>query len=58
MPAGVFAGMGLSGPESAVGMMRWRLEKRGRKVSSDIALAGTDGEKRLRAEAEAWLAFS
>jgi len=56
VPDGFFDGLRLSGPESAVGLMRWRLEKRGRTVSPDIALAGTDGEKRLRAEAEAWLA--
>jgi hypothetical protein len=56
VPADFFDGLKLSGPGSAVGLMRWRLEKRGRKVSPDIALAGTDGEKKLRAEAEAWLA--
>jgi hypothetical protein len=56
VPAGFFDGLKLSGPESAVGLMRWRLEQRGRTVSSDIALAGTGGETKLRAEAEAWLA--
>ncbi|HXQ54042.1 MAG TPA: nuclear transport factor 2 family protein [Stellaceae bacterium] len=56
IPSGFFDGLRLSGPESAVGMMRWRLEKRGRTVSPDIALAGTDDERKLRADAEAWLA--
>ena len=56
LPAGYFDGLRLSGAEASVGMMRWRLEKRGGKVSPDIALAGTDGEKKLRAETEAWMA--
>jgi hypothetical protein len=56
LPAGYFDGLRLSGAEASVGMMHWRLEKRGRKVSQDIALAGTDSEKKLRADTEAWLA--
>lgn len=56
LPAGFFDGLRVSGDQSPVALMRWRLEKRGRQVSSEIALAGTEGEKKLRAQAEAWLA--
>jgi SnoaL-like domain len=56
VPADYFAGLRLGGPEAAVALMRWRLEKRGRVFSSEIALAGTLREQQLRADAEAWLA--
>ena len=56
LPPNYFEGLKLSGPESAVGIARWRSGKRGRPVSHEIALAGTDGERNLRAGAEAWLA--
>jgi len=56
LPPGFFDGLRISGPDSAMAMARWRLEKRGRKISTDIAIAGTDSETKLRAEAEAWLA--
>jgi hypothetical protein len=56
VPAGFFDGARLTGPESGIGMMRWLSEKRGRKIPPDIAIGGTDSEKKLRAEAEAWLA--
>ncbi len=56
VPASVFAGVKLDGPEAAIAMMRFRSEKMGRTVPPDIVIGGTDGEKRLRAEAEAWLA--
>ena len=56
LPLSWFDGLRLAGPSSAVGLMRWRAEKRGGKVSSDIALAGPESERKLRAAAEAWLA--
>jgi hypothetical protein len=56
VPASIFAGIKLDGPESAIAMMRFRSEKMGRTVPPDIVIGGTQGEKKLRAEAEAWLA--
>jgi hypothetical protein len=55
VPPGFFADVDLSGPASAVGLMRWRLAKRGGKIPADLPLGGTESEKKLRAEAEAWL---
>ena len=45
----------LDGPESAIAMLRFRSEKMGRTVPPDIVIGNTPGEKKLRAEAEAWL---
>jgi hypothetical protein len=56
VPASFFDGVDLTGPDTAVALMRWRLQKRGGKVAHDIPLRGTDSEKQLRAESEAWLA--
>jgi len=56
VPANFFAGVDLTGPGAAVALMRWRLQKRGGKVPHDIPLRGTDSEKQLRTENEAWLA--
>ena len=56
VPASFFAGAKLDGPESAIAMMRFRSEKMGRTVPPDIVIGNTPGEKKLRAEAEAWLA--
>ena len=56
VPASFFAGVKLEGRESAIAMMRFRTEKLGRKIPPDLIIGGTDGEKTLRAEADAWLA--
>lgn len=56
VPAGFFEGINLTGPDAAIGLMRWRIEKRGGKIPSDLPIGGTDSERQLRAEAEAWLA--
>lgn len=58
VPGDLFASVDLKGRDAAVGFMRWRVEKRGDKVPSDIPIGGTDSEKKLRAEGEAWLAGS
>jgi len=55
VPPGFFAGVDLSGPGAAVGLMRWRLAKRGGKIPPDLPLGGSESEKKLRTEAEAWL---
>ena len=55
IPAGFFDGVDLRGPQSALALMKWRLEKRGGKLA-ELPLGGTDSEKKLRAENEAWLA--
>ena len=54
-PPGFFAGVDLSDQGSAVALMQWRLAKRGGKISPDIPSGGSENEKKLRAEAEAWL---
>ena len=56
VPAGFFDGVDLTTPGAAVALMRWRLTKRGGKIPADIPLGGTDSEKKLRADGEAWLA--
>jgi hypothetical protein len=56
VPAGFFDGVNLTGPDAAIGLMRWRIEKRGGKVPPDIPIGGTDRERQLRAEGEFWLA--
>jgi hypothetical protein len=55
IPPGFFEGVDLRGPQAALALMKWRLEKRGGKLA-ELPLGGTDSEKRLRAENEAWLA--
>jgi hypothetical protein len=55
IPAGFFDGVDLRGPQSALALMKWRLEKRGGKLA-ELPLGGTDSEKTLRTENEAWLA--
>lgn len=56
LPANFFASVHLAGPGAGVALMRWRLAKRGGKIPDDLPLGGTESEKRLRAENEAWLA--
>ena len=56
VPAGFFDGVDLKAPGAAVALMRWRLAKRGGKIPDDLPLGGTDSERKLRAENEAWLA--
>ncbi len=56
VPAGFFEGVDLTAPGAAVALVRWRTEKRGGKIPADIPLGGTDSEKKVRAESEAWLA--
>ncbi|HXQ52076.1 MAG TPA: nuclear transport factor 2 family protein [Stellaceae bacterium] len=56
VPAAFFDGVRLTGRDAATGLMRWRSEKKGRKVPPDIDIGGADSEKKLRTEAEAWLA--
>jgi len=55
VPPGFFAGLDLGGPDAALALMRWRLAKRGGQIPPDIPLGGSENEKKLRAEAEAWL---
>lgn len=55
LPPGFFDGVDLRGPQAALALMKWRLEKRGGKLP-ELPLGGTESEKRLRAENEAWLA--
>jgi len=55
LPADFFAGVPLEGPESQMGLTRWRLAKRGGAIASDIAIGGTESERKLRLETEAWL---
>jgi hypothetical protein len=55
VPPGFFAGVDVTGPDSALALMRWRLAKRGGEIPADLPLGGGENEKKLRAEAEAWL---
>jgi len=55
LPASLFESVNLAGPNAAIALMRWRIEKRGGKVPPDLPIGGTESEKRLRAEGEAWL---
>jgi hypothetical protein len=56
VPADFFAGVDMTGPFAAIGLIRWRTEKRGGKVPDDLPIGGTATEKQLRAANEAWLA--
>ena len=56
VPVSYFDTMPVSGPESGVAFMRFRQTKKGRTVPPNIIIGGSDGERRLKAEAEAWLA--
>jgi hypothetical protein len=56
VPASFFDGAKITGPESGIAMMRFMNEKRGRPVPPDIIIGGADSERKLRADAEAWLA--
>jgi hypothetical protein len=56
VPAGFFEGVDMTGPFAAIGLIRWRTEKRGGKVPDDLPIGGTETEKKLRAANEAWLA--
>jgi len=53
IPSGFFDGVDLRGPQAALALMKWRLEKRGGKLA-ELPLGGTESEKKLRAENEAW----
>jgi hypothetical protein len=55
VPASYFAQVPVKGPESGIAFMRFRQTKKGRIVPPDIVLGGTDGERRLKQETEAWL---
>jgi hypothetical protein len=55
IPTSFFDGVKLGGPDAAVAMARWRIERRGGMIPPDMTLGGTESEKTLRAEAEAWL---
>ena len=55
VPASYFAQVPVKGPESGIAFMRFRQTTKGRIVPPDIVLGGTDGERRLKQEAEAWL---
>jgi hypothetical protein len=56
VPPSFFAGLNLEGPESGIAMMRFMNEKRKRPIPPDIVVGGTEGEKKLRADAQSWLA--
>lgn len=56
VPASLFDGVNLREPDGAIGLMRWRIEKRGGKIPTDIPIGGTESERKLRADSEAWLA--
>jgi hypothetical protein len=55
LPADFFAGVALEGPDSQMGLTRWRLAKRGGQMPVDLPIGGTDTEWKLRQETEAWL---
>jgi hypothetical protein len=55
LPPGFFDGIKVEGPESAIAFMRFRTEKKGRKMPPELVIGHTDAERRLKAEAEAWL---
>lgn len=55
VPASFYAGVSMTGIESGFAFMRLRQTKKGRTVPPDIVIGGSEGERRLRAEAEAWL---
>ncbi len=55
VPVSFFAAMPVSGPEAGVAFMRFRQTKKGRTVPPNIIIGGSDGESRLKAEAQAWL---
>ena len=55
VPASYFAQVPVSGPESGIAFMRFRQTKKGRTVPPNLVLGGTDGERRLKQETEAWL---
>ena len=55
IPAGFFEGVQLGGPDAAIAMARWRIERRGGTIRPGMAIGGTESEKTLRTEAEAWL---
>jgi hypothetical protein len=55
LPADFFAGVSFEGPDSQMGLTRWRLAKRGGEFPSDLPIGGTDTEWKLREETEAWL---
>jgi hypothetical protein len=56
VPANFFEGVDMTGPFAAIGLIRWRTEKRGGKVPDDLPIGGTETEKQLRVANEAWLA--
>ena len=56
VPASFFDGIDFSGANASLGIMRWRAAKRGGKLPPDLPIGGTDSEKELRKENEAWLA--
>lgn len=55
VPAAYFDKMPVIGPDSGVAFMRFRQTKKGRTVPPDIIIGGSDGERRLKQDAEAWL---
>jgi hypothetical protein len=56
LPPGFFDGVDFSGPQAGLALMKWRLGKRGGTLPADLPLGGTESEKKLRVENEAWLA--
>jgi hypothetical protein len=55
LPPGFFDGIKATGPESGMAFMRFRTEKRGRKIPPEVVVGGSDNERRLRTDTEAWL---
>jgi hypothetical protein len=55
LPPDFFDGIALDGPDATMGLTRWRLAQRGGRIPEDLPIGGTDSEKKLRAETEAWL---
>jgi len=55
VPASYFEQMPVRGADSGVAFMRFRQTRRGRTVPPNIVLGGSDGERRLKQDAEAWL---
>ena len=56
LPPGFFDGVDFSGPQAVLALLKWRMAKRRGKLPDDLPLGGTESEKQLRAEGEAWLA--
>ena len=56
VPADFFEGVDMTGPFAPIGLMRWRIAKRGGSLPPDLPIGNTESEKQLRKANEDWLA--